>query len=117
MLIQVDDVMHQAGYDLEDKVKELNVGSCFRIDKYHFDRETRTKHALCTIIQSGEWHKLVNYTQTPLLEHPCGKKCAIDIKTVDSKGCKRKLILTDEGKVYRLRKSKFENSLSFPGFV
>ena len=117
LLVQVDGVMHQAGIDLESKDSELATESYIRIDKHRFNRNTRRKYALCTVIQSGEWHKLVDYGKTPLLKTQDRRTCVIDVKTVENKGQKRKLILTDKGEVFKLKKSKFEESLNSPGFI
>ena len=45
-----------------------------------------------------------------------GSTCVVDVKSVDVKGVKRKLLLTDSGIVYKLKKSKLENSVK-PGFL
>ena len=70
----------------------------------------------CSIIQSGQWHKLVNYSKTPLLTTQDGSTCVIDVQTIEHKGQKRKLLLTDNGQVFKLKKSRFEETVK-PGFV
>ena len=47
------------------------------------------------------------------------KTCILDVRTVDAKGQKRKLFLTDRGdgpKVYKLKKSKLEENIKV-GFI
>ena len=48
-----------------------------------------------------------------------GETCVLDVRTVEVKGQKRKLLLTDRGDgpvVYKLKKSKLEESINV-GFV
>ena len=116
LLVQVDGVMYQAGLDLETNVNEITGNSYVRIDKHRFNRNTRRKFALCTIIQAGQWHKLIDYARAPLLKVQDGSTCVLDVQSVEVKGQKRKVILTDKGEVYKLKKSKLEESIK-PGFI
>ena len=48
-----------------------------------------------------------------------GETCIMDVRTVDVKGQKRKLLLTDRGDgpvVYKLKKSKMEEKIKI-GFI
>ena len=48
-----------------------------------------------------------------------GETCVLDVRTVDVKGKKRKLLLTDRGDgvvVYKLKKSKLEEDIQV-GFI
>ena len=116
LLVQIDNIMYQAGQDLEQKVQEIVGKSYLKIDKVRLNTNTRRKYAICSIIQSGQWHKLVNYSKTPLLTAQDGSTCVIDVQTVEHKGQKRKLLLTDDGQVFKLKKSRFEGTVR-PGFV
>ena len=116
LLIQVDGIMCQAGLDLENKVHDITGNSYVRIDKHRVNRNTRRKYAMCTIIQAGQWHKLVEYAKAPLLKTQDGSTCVLDVQTVEVEGQKRKLILTDQGEVFKLKKSRLEETIK-PGFI
>ena len=116
LLVQINSIMYQAGQDLEQKVHEIVGKSYLKIAKVRVNTNTRRKYAICSIIQSGQWHKLVNYSKTPLLTTQDGSTCVIDVQTVEHKGQKRKLLLTDNGQVFKLKKSRFEETVK-PGFV
>ena len=116
LLVQVDGTMYQAGLDLESKATEITGNSYVRIDKHRFNRNTRRKFAICTVIQAGQWHKLVDYAKAPLLKIQDGSTCVLDVQTVEVKGQKRKLLLTDKGEVLKLKKSKLEEAIK-PGYI
>ena len=40
-----------------------------------------------------------------------GSTNVVDVQTVEMKGVKRKLLLTNTGKIYKLKRSKLEESL------
>ena len=58
----------------------------------------------------------VDYGKTPMLANHDGSTCVVDVKWIDGKGKKRKLLLTDEGVVYKLKKSKLEDTVK-PGYL
>ena len=58
----------------------------------------------------------VDFAKTPMLRKRDGSTCVVDVKTIDVKGTKRKLLLTDEGVVYKMKKSKVEAHVQ-PGYV
>ena len=45
-----------------------------------------------------------------------GSTCIVDVRTVVVKGTKRKLLLTNTGEVFKLKKSKLEERIK-PGFI
>ena len=45
-----------------------------------------------------------------------GSTCVVDVRYVEINGKKRKLLLTNDGDVYKLKKSKLEETIK-PGFV
>ena len=51
-----------------------------------------------------------------MLTNHDGSTCVVDVKSIDVKGKKRKLLLTDEGVVYKLKRSKLEDNVK-PGFL
>ena len=54
---------------------------------------------------------MVDYSKTPILSKFDGSTDVIDVRTVEMKGVKRKLLLTNTGEIYELKKSKLEESL------
>ena len=58
----------------------------------------------------------MDYEKTPILAKRDGSTCVLDVKSVEVKGAKRKLLLTDNGTVYKLKKSKLEDNV-MPGFL
>ena len=54
---------------------------------------------------------MTNYIETPMLSKFDGSTTVTDVRTVDVKGKKRKLLLTNTGEIYKLKKSKLEESL------
>ena len=71
--------------------------------------------------EKGDWTAYLDYNKVPILpQHDFdGETCILDVRTVDAKGQKRKLLLTDRGdgqKVYKLKKSKLEENIKV-GFI
>ena len=58
----------------------------------------------------------MDFAKTPMLINRDGSTCVVDVKSVEVKGKKRKLLLTDKGLVYKLKKSKLEDTIT-PGFL
>ena len=77
---------------------------------------TREKYAICGIYEFGDWTAMVEYTKIPMLRKFDGSTCMVDVKSVDIKGVKRKLLLTDNGTVYKLKISRLEETVT-PGFI
>ena len=77
---------------------------------------THSKYAVCTIYEPQDWTAFVDYGKTIILGKLDGSTCVVDVKAIDVKGVKRKLLLTDKGQVYKLKKSKLEDSVK-PGFL
>ena len=115
LVVKIDDCLYQAGEDLEAKVDQLKADYLVRIDKVAANRSTRIKYAKCTIFKKGDWSAMVDYTKMPMMRDFDGTHCVIDVRTVEIKGQKRKLALMDSSEVYRLKKSKFEESVK-PGY-
>ena len=59
---------------------------------------------------------MVDYTETTMLSKFDGTTSIVDVRAVDVKGTKRKLLLTNTGDVYKLKKSKLEERLK-PGHI
>ena len=70
---------------------------------------------MCKLFQYGDWSALVDYRKTPMFTKFDGKTCILDVKSVVVKGEQRKLLLTDDGNVFKLKKSRIENEIT-PGY-
>ena len=116
LVIKIGDTFYQAGQDLESNVAKLKQNCTVKIEKVRINRSARSKYAICSIYEPGDWTAHVDYAKTLILARRDGSTCVVDVKTVDIKGIKRKLLLTDNGSVYKLKKSKLEDSVQ-PGFL
>ena len=80
---------------------------------------TRKKFAVFKVVQKGDWTGLLDYEKVPLL--PANKKRnavkVLDVKSVEHKGQKRKLLLTEDGTVYKVKRSKLENNVEAGQYV
>ena len=59
---------------------------------------------------------MADYSKTPMLSTFDGSTSVVDVRTVDVKGTKRKLLLTNTGDIYKLKKSKLEEGLKLGRF-
>ena len=80
------------------------MGACLRL---RVNRSRNIKYAVCSVYEKGDWTAYLDYNKAPILpkDDIDGETCIIDVRTVDLKGQKRKLLLTDRGdgpKVYKL---------------
>ena len=50
------------------------------------------KFACCDIYEKGDWSVIVDYKNTPIFNDFYGRNCVVDVRTVDVKGQKRKLL-------------------------
>ena len=80
---------------------------------------TRKKFAVCKVVQKGDWTGLLDYEKVPLF--PANKKRntvkVLDVKSVEHKGQKRKLLLAEDGTVYKVKRSKMENNVEAGQYV
>ena len=72
--------------------------------------------SFCAVYEKGDWTAMVDYPKTTMLSVFDGSTCVVDVKIIDVKGTKRKLLLTNTGDVYKLKKSKLEETIT-PGFI
>ena len=105
LVIKIVDTFYQAGDDVENKVDQLKLDSILKIEKIRRDPSRRTKCVVCSIYEPGDWTACVDFSKTPLLINRDGSTCVVDVKTIDVKGKKRKVLLTDQGTVYKLKRS------------
>ena len=116
LVIKIGDTFYQAGEDIETKVANLQSDCILKIEKIRANPTRHTKYAICSLYEPGDWTACVDFSKTPMLVNRDGSTCIVDVKTVEVKGKKRKLLLTDKGLVYKLKQSKLENSIT-PGFL
>ena len=101
LVISIRGKFYQAGDDLEEKVDQLTKGCCIKIEKIRLNKSRRVKYAVCSVYENEDWTGMVEYRKTPMLRKFDGKSLVVDVKTVDIKGLKRKLILTNKGEVFK----------------
>ena len=105
-----DGILYQAGENLERQKEQLTEMCKIVISKTKLS-QTRKKFAVCKIVQHGDWAGVLDYDEVPLL--PAKKKRSalkvLDVKSVEHRGQKRKLLLAEDGTVYKVKRSKMEN--------
>ena len=116
LVVELDGIWYQSGKDLQGKVDQLTLDSYVKIDKLKRDNGTKRNYPIVTVVRRGDWHLVINYSKTPMLTKLDGSTKVIDVKEVDVKGKKRKLLLTEGGNVFKLKKSKLEETVQ-PGYV
>ena len=87
------------------------------------DKIRNVKYVVCSVFEKGDWTASVKYENVPILSknNMDGETCVLDVKTVEVKGQKRKLLLTQRENgnpqiVYKLKKSKLEENIKV-GFI
>jgi hypothetical protein len=123
LVVSVDGKIFQGGDDLEEKVVHLKYMSKIKIEKLRTNVKTRKKYAVCSVFEKGDWTASVEYGNVPIFPENKmdGETCVLDIRTVEAKGQKRKLLLTqredgDSQIIYKLKKSKLEENIKV-GFI
>ena len=114
-----DGTIYQAGDYLEQLKEQLRDGCKIIINKVRVNNSTKRKFAICKIVQRGDWFGVLDYEKVPLL--PAKKKRSLlkvlDVKPIEHNGQKRKLVLTEEETVYKVKRSKLENSVKAGQYV
>ena len=112
LVVQLDNsVSYQAGEFLE-ACKDRLLSSCkIIIEKFRLDK-ARRKSAVCKIVQKGDLSGLVDYKQVPMLSSKNKDAKVLDVKTVTHYSQKRKLVLLEDGNVYKIIKLKLEDQVS-----
>ena len=114
-----DGILYQAGENLEQQKEQLKNGCNIIINKARVNNSTKRKFAICKIVERGDWVGVVDYEKVPLL--PVNKKRnavkVLDVKSVEHKGVKRKLLLAEDGTVYKVKCSKLENNVEAGQYV
>ena len=120
LVVKLDNgMLYQAGDNLEQQKEQLGNGCKIIINKVRVNNSTKRKFALCKVVQKGDWAGVLDYDEVPLL--PAKKKRnalkVLDVKPVEHKGQKRKLLLTEDGTVYKVKRSKLENNVEAGRYV
>ena len=104
--------IYQAGDNLEQQKEQLRNGCKVVISKTKLSPTTK-KFAICKVVQKGDWTGLLDYEKAPIL--PRKKKRGVlkvlGVKPVKHKRQKRKLLVTEDGTVYKVKRSKLENTV------
>ena len=61
-------------------------------------------------MQLGDWSGLVYYKQVPMLSLKNKDAKVLDLKTITHNFQKRKLVLFEDGNVYKIKKSKLDDN-------
>ena len=107
LVVQLDTgETYQAGDNVERQKEQLRDGCKLVLIKTMLS-PCRKKYAICKIVQQGDWAGVLDYSKVPLLpvERKRGYCKVVDVKSVEHKGEKRKLVLTSRGVVYKIKKS------------
>jgi hypothetical protein len=85
------------------------------------DKKGNVKYTVSSVYEKGDWTAFIDYEKVKILsrDQMDGETCVLDVRTVEIKGQKRKLLLTDRGDgplVYKLKKSKLEEHIKI-GFI
>ena len=120
LVVKLDDgILYQAGDNLEQQKEQLKNGCNIIINKIRVNNSTKRKFSICKIVQRGDWAGVVDYEKVPLL--PTNKKRnavkVLDVKSVEHKGQKRKFLLAEDGKVYKVKRSRMENNVEAGQYV
>ena len=116
LVVQLDNgVSYQAGEFLETCKDNLVNGCKIIIKKSRVDSSKR-KYVVCKIVQKGDWSGYVDYKSVPMLSSKNKDTKVLDVKTVTHNSQKRKLVLLEDGNVYKIKKSKLEDHVS-PGLI
>ena len=121
LIISLAGKVYQAGDNLEENIEQLNYMCKIKIKKFRVNRSRNIKFAVCSVYEKGDWTAYLDYNKVDILSQDDldGETCILDVRTVDVKGQKRKLLLTDRGDgqtVYKLKKSKLEEHIKV-GFI
>ena len=116
LVVKIEDKIYQAGQDLEEKKDQLTLGCSIKVEKIRKNQTRHVKYAICSVYKKGDWTAMADYSKTPMLSKFDGTTCVVDVRSVNVKGTKRKLLLTNTGDIYKLKMSKLEEGLKLGRF-
>merc|ERR1711867_156536 len=114
LVISLDGKIYQAGDDLEENINELKYLCKIKIEKIRTNTKRHVKYAVCSVYEKGDWTVWVDYNKVQMLPKMRMDRCVLDVRDVEVRGQKRKLILTDNGDgpvIYKFKKSKLEENV------
>ena len=119
LVISLDGKIYQAGDNLEENINDLKYPCKIKIKKIRTNDKRHVKYAVCSVYEKDDWTAYLDYSKMDFLPDEKmgrGDTCILDIRTVNFRGKKRKLLLTkreedEEAVVYRLRKPKLEEKI------
>ena len=104
---------------MEQQKEQLKNGCKIIINKVRVNNSTKRRFGLCNVVQKGDCAGVLDYEKVPLL--PASNKRSVlkvlDVKPVEHKRRKRKLLLTVDGTVYKVKRSKIENNVEAGEYV
>ena len=115
-----DGNLYVAGKDLEEKEEQLHLDCKIILQKHKLSASNRRRYYVCKVVKKGDWVGLVNYEETPMLQQKKKENERTRVRDVgytEHKGSKRKLIMTEDGSVFRVKKSKMGNDIRPGCFV
>ena len=114
LVVSIGGTIFQAGDDLEENVDQLKNLCKIKLEKIRTNKNTKQKYAVCSVYEKGDWTALVEYNKVQMLPKLRMNRCVLDVRDVEVRGQKRKLILTDKGDgpiIYKFKKSKLEENV------
>lgn len=114
-----DGVVYQAGNSVQEQIEKLHPGCKLVIEKTRMCQTSKKTFAVCRVVEEGNWAGLISYEQAPMYtkSKPQGGVAKVrDMCLVQHKGKKRKLVLTEDGNVYRIKAPKLEQQIR-PGWI
>ena len=105
--------------NLKSDSSNLKPGSTLVIQNIVQDKKTKKKSAICICATSDDWAALVKYDDLEVYQTKgilVDMVRVFDIAWKEHKGIQRKIVLTEKGDVFRLRKSKLESYVR-PGWM
>ena len=116
LLVKLDDNnIYLAGDDLESKEDQLTENCKIKIIKKRTLKSCSNRRvAICKIAKPSDWSSLVEYQEAKLI--PASNRNREAIRILDTKLCtvngiKRKLLLAEDGEVYRMKRCKLEDEI------
>ena len=111
LVVKLDDgILYQAGGNFEQQKEKLRNGCKIIVIRGRVNNSTKRKCAICKVVQKGDWAGdwllPASYKRSVLK--------VLDVKSMEHKGHKSKLLLTEDGTVYKVKRSKLENTVG-PG--
>ena len=107
MVVKLQDSVYQAGEDLQSKVNDLRDSCYIKILKIRSNNKSCVRYGECKIfLYDDYWTAFVDYDKLPMFSNFAGETCIVDVKSVEHKTGKRKILLTEQGEIFKMKRSK-----------